>query len=66
MPNFKLTRLDGEVSLQMYTSMLQEQGALAGDVRNHASDEARRASDQRTGRRPVLLNLEKDCRGWRF
>ena len=43
-PNFKLTRLDGEVSLQMYTSMQQQPGA-GWDVRNHASDEARRASD---------------------
>ena len=43
-PNFKLTRLDGEVSLQMYTSMQQTTRAGWG-VRNHASDQARRASD---------------------
>ena len=29
-PDFKLTRLDGEVSLQMYTSLMQEQNGPAG------------------------------------
>ncbi|MGH9372161.1 MAG: ABC transporter permease, partial [Vicinamibacterales bacterium] len=43
-PDFKLTRLDGGVSLQMYTSMQQQPGPRWG-VRHHASDQARRASD---------------------
>jgi putative ABC transport system permease protein len=57
-PDFKLTRLDGEVSLQMYTSMQQVPGALAGTsaimVRTKPGA---RAIPDRT--RAILLNLEK-------
>ena len=57
-PNFKLTRLDGEVSLQMYTSMQQEQGAPAGaSAIMVRTKPGARAIPDRT--RAILLNLEK-------
>ena len=57
-PDFKLTRLDGEVSLQMYTSMRQEQGALAGtSAIMLRTKPGARAIPDRT--RAILLNLEK-------
>jgi predicted permease len=57
-PNFKLTRLDGEVSLQMYTSLLQ-QGAPAGtSVIMLRTKPGAQAIADRT--KAVLLNLEKD------
>jgi predicted permease len=60
-PNFKLTRLDGEVSLQMYTSTLQDQSASAGTstIMLRAKPGAS-AVAERT--KAVLLNLEKDSR----
>ena len=60
-PNFKLTRLDGEVSLQMYTSMQQDQGALAGSsaIMLRTRPGARAIPDRT---RAILLSLEKDLR----
>ena len=60
-PSFKLTRLDGEVSLQMYTSRLQDQFGLArtSTIMLRAKPGAR-AMAERT--KAVLLNLEKDSR----
>ena len=60
-PSFKLTRLDGEVSLQMYTSMQQEQGAFAGAsaIMLRTKPGARAIADRT---KAVLLNLEKDSR----
>jgi putative ABC transport system permease protein len=57
-PNFKITRLDGEVSLQMYTSMQQQQGALAGtSAIMLRTKPGARAIPDRT--RAILLNLER-------
>jgi putative ABC transport system permease protein len=57
-PNFKLTRLDGQVSLQMYTSMLQEQEALAGtSAIMLRTKPGARAIPDRT--KAILVNLEK-------
>ena len=60
-PNFKLTRLSGEVSLQMYTSMLQQQPAPAGTsaIMLRTKPGARAMADRT---KAVLLNLEKDLR----
>jgi predicted permease len=57
-PNFKLTRLDGEVSLQMYTSMQQDQGTPAGTsaIMLRTKPGARSIPDRT---RAILLNLEK-------
>jgi predicted permease len=60
-PDFKLTRLDGEVSLQMYTSLQQDQGALAGGAAIMLRTKpGTRAIPDRT--RATLLSLEKDLR----
>ena len=57
MPSFKLTRLDGEVSPQMYTSM-QQHGGLAGtSAIMLRTKPGARAIPDRT--RAILLNLEK-------
>lgn len=59
-PDFKLTRLDGEVSLQMYTSMLQQPGlAQAAAIMLRTKPGARAMADRT---KAVLLNLEKDLR----
>jgi putative ABC transport system permease protein len=59
-PDFKLTRLDGEVSLQMYTSMLQQpMGAQASTIMLRAKPGARAITDRT---KAILLNLEKDSR----
>ena len=57
-PDFKLARLDGEVSLQMYTSMLQRP-IFAGTsaIMLRAKPDARAIAEQT---KAVLLNLEKD------
>jgi ABC-type antimicrobial peptide transport system permease subunit len=58
-PDFKLTRLDGEVSLQMYTSMQQDQGGFAGtSAIMLRTKPGARAIPDRT--KAILLNLEKD------
>lgn len=58
-PDFKLARLDGEVSLQMYTSMQQDRGGLAGTsaILLRTKPGARAIADRT---KAVLLNLEKD------
>jgi putative ABC transport system permease protein len=57
-PDFKLTRLDGEVSLQMYTSMLQRpMGGGTSTIMLRAKPGARAITDKT---RAILLNLEKD------
>ena len=58
-PNFKLTRLDEDVSLQMYTSMQQEQGMPAGAsaIMLRTKPGTRAMADRA---KAVLLNLEKD------
>jgi ABC-type antimicrobial peptide transport system permease subunit len=57
-PNFKLTRLDGDVSLQMYTSMLQRPSfAQASTILLRATPDARAIAGQT---KAILLNLEKD------
>jgi putative ABC transport system permease protein len=57
-PNFKLTRLDGEVSFQMYTSMLQEStGAQTSTIMLRANLGARAITDRT---KAILLNLEKN------
>ena len=57
-PNFKLTRLDGEVSLQMYTSMLQQpMGAETSAIMLRAKPGARAIADRT---KAILLNLEKE------
>jgi len=58
-PDFRLTRLDGEVSLQMYTSLMQEPGGLAGTsaIMLRTKPDARAIPDRT---RAILLNLEKD------
>jgi len=57
-PDFKLTRLDGEVSLQMYTSLQQEQGAFAqASVIVVRTKPGAQAVAERA--RAVLLNLEQ-------
>jgi predicted permease len=59
-PNFKLTRLDGEVSLQMYTSMLQQpEPAGTSTIMLRAKPGARAMADRT---KAVLLNLERDLR----
>ena len=55
-PSFKLTRLDGEVSLQMYTSALQDQSAGTSTIMLRAKPGAPAVADQT---KAVLLNLEK-------
>jgi putative ABC transport system permease protein len=57
-PNFKLTRLDGEVSLQMYTSMQQDQSGLAGAsaIMLRTKPGARAIADRT---KAMILNLEK-------
>ena len=57
-PDFKLSRLGGEVSLQMYTSMLQDQGGLAGTsaIMLRTKPGALAIADRTEA---VLLNLEK-------
>ncbi len=59
-PNFKLTRLDGEVSLQMYTSMLQQPEPAGASAIMLRTKPGARAMADRT--KAVLLNLEKDSR----
>jgi putative ABC transport system permease protein len=57
-PNFKLTRLDGEVSLQMYTSMLQQpMGAETSTIMLRAKPGARAITDRT---KAILVNLDKD------
>jgi predicted permease len=57
-PNFKLTRLDGDVSLQMYTSMLQRSSfAQTSTIMLRAKPGARTIAEQT---KAILLNLEKD------
>jgi putative ABC transport system permease protein len=57
-PDFKLTRLDGDVSFQMYTSMQQEPGAFAGSsVIVFRTKPGARAVAERA--RAVLLSLEQ-------
>lgn len=57
-PNVKLTRLDGEVSLQMYTSMLQRpMFAGTSAIMLRAKPGARAIAEQT---KAILLNLEKD------
>ena len=57
-PDFKLTRLDGDVSLQMYTSMQQEPSGLAGaSAIMLRTKPGARAIPDRT--RAILLNLEQ-------
>lgn len=59
-PNFKLTRLDGDVSLQMYTSMQQQlEPAGASAIMLRTKPGARAIADRS---KAVLLNLEKDSR----
>lgn len=60
-PNFKLTRLDGQVSLQAYTSVLQESNgfAQASTIMLRAKPGATAIPDRTTA---ILLNLEKDSR----
>jgi predicted permease len=60
-PSFKLTRLDGEVSLQMYTSTQQYQSlsARTSTIMLRAKPGARAIADRT---KTVLLNLEKDSR----
>jgi putative ABC transport system permease protein len=61
-PNFKLTRLDGEVSPQMYTSMLQQEAEPAGtSAIMLRTKPGTRAVADRT--KAILLNLEKDVSG---
>lgn len=60
-PDFKLTRLDGEVSLQAYTSMLQQpMGAQGSTIMLRAKPGARSIADRTTA---ILQNLEKDMAG---
>jgi putative ABC transport system permease protein len=59
-PNFKLTRLDGEVSLQMYTSMQQQPEPAGASAIMLRTKPGARAMADRT--KAVLLNLEKDLR----
>ena len=57
-PDFKLTRLDGEVSLQMYTSALQDSTfAQASAIMLRAKPGATAIADRT---KAILLNLEKD------
>ena len=59
-PNFKLTRLDGEVSLQMYTSMPQQpEPAGTSTIMLRTKPGARGMADRT---KAVLLNLERDLR----
>ena len=59
-PNFKLTRLDGQVSLQMYTSALQDSAfAQTSTIMLRAKPGARAITDRT---KAILLNLEKDSR----
>jgi predicted permease len=59
-PDFKLTRLDGEVSLQAYTSVLQDSTfAQASTIMLRAKPGARGIADRT---KAILLNLEKDAR----
>ena len=57
-PDFKLTRLDGEVSLQMYTAMRQQQAgpAQVSAIMLRTKPGARAIADKT---KAVLLNLEK-------
>jgi putative ABC transport system permease protein len=60
-PDFKLARLDGEVSPQMYTSMLQGPMGLAqGSAIMLRAKPGAPAITDRT--KAILLNLEKDVR----
>ena len=59
-PNFKLTRLDGEVSLQMYTSMQQQLEPAEASAIMLRTKPGARAIAERT--KAILLNLEKDSR----
>ncbi len=59
-PNFKLTRLNGEVSLQMYTSMQQQLEPVGTAAIMLRTKPGARAMADRT--KAVLLNLEKDLR----
>lgn len=59
-PDFKLTRLDGEVTLQMYTSMRQQPTFAETSVILLRTKPGTRAMADRT--KAVLLNLEKDLR----
>jgi putative ABC transport system permease protein len=61
-PDFKLTRLDGEVSLQVYTSMQQEQGAPAGTsaIMLRTKRGAPAIPDKM---KALLMNLEKGISG---
>lgn len=54
--DFKLTRLDADVSLQMYTSMLQQREPAAGSAIMLRAKPGARAIRDRT--KAVLLNLE--------
>ena len=59
-PDFKLTRLDGQVSLQMYTSALQNSAfAQSSAIMLRAKPGARAITDRT---KAILLNLEKDSR----
>ncbi len=57
-PNFKLARLDGEASLQMYTSMLQQPTvAQTSTIMLRAKPGARAIADRT---KAILVNLDKD------
>ena len=60
MPDFKLTRLDGEVSLQMYTSVQQQRESFGSAGIMLRTKPGAPAMADRT--KAVLLNLEKDLR----
>lgn len=59
-PNFKLTRLDGQASLQAYTSVLQESTFAQSSTIMLRAKPGARAIPDRT--KAILLNLEKDSR----
>jgi putative ABC transport system permease protein len=59
-PDFKLTRLDGRVSLQMYTSMQQQPEPAGASAIMLRTKPGARAMADRT--KAVLVNLEKDLR----
>jgi predicted permease len=61
-PDFKLSRLDGEVSLQMYTSMQQDRGGLAKT--SAILLRTKPGTPVIAGRtKAILLNLEKGLSG---
>jgi putative ABC transport system permease protein len=59
-PDFKLSRLDEEASLQMYTSVLQDSTFAQGSTIMLRAKPGATAITDRT--KAILLNLEKDVR----